>query len=128
MQRENRYIVFKHKDLEAAEAAGFITPGDAWALQHVAGKIALYRHCGDKQPLECVVVESDWPEYEPVWAMIEARVDGKEDDPDDLKELLTFYSVSTVKDLVAEMKKHVEQLVARVYEKPFQSQRVPREG
>lgn len=26
---------------------------------------------------DCVVVEADWPEYEPVWKMIEARVAGK---------------------------------------------------
>ena len=25
---------------------------------------------------DCVVVEADWPEYEPVWKMIEARISG----------------------------------------------------
>lgn len=26
--------------------------------------------------MECVIVESDWPEYEPTWKAIEARVTG----------------------------------------------------
>ena len=28
--------------------------------------------------VECVVVESDWPEYEPVWKMINDRVSGEQ--------------------------------------------------
>lgn len=27
---------------------------------------------------DCVVIEADWPEYEPVWKMIEDRVTGKQ--------------------------------------------------
>ena len=29
------------------------------------------------KPVDCVVVEADWPEYEIVWKMIEARMNGK---------------------------------------------------
>jgi len=35
-------------------------------------------------PVECVVVEADWPEYETVFRMIQARVEGK---PNELAEL-----------------------------------------
>ena len=31
-----------------------------------------------RPPLGCVVVESDWPEYEPTWRAIEARATGAE--------------------------------------------------
>ena len=29
-------------------------------------------------PVTCVVVEHDWPEYEVVWAMIQARIEGRQ--------------------------------------------------
>lgn len=31
--------------------------------------------------MDCVVVESDWPEYEPTWRAIEARVTGAQPVP-----------------------------------------------
>lgn len=37
------------------------------------------------KPVDCVVVESDWPEYEIVWQMIEARVSGKPSEIDRLR-------------------------------------------
>ena len=71
-KRENRYLVSKLSDLEAAlspaqleEACDLSTYADAYRLQRGA------------LPLECVVVESDWPEYEVVWRLIEGRVAGK---------------------------------------------------
>lgn len=36
------------------------------------------------RPVECVVVESDWPEYEIVWKMIQDRMEGR---PNELTEL-----------------------------------------
>lgn len=36
------------------------------------------------RPVECVVVESDWPEYEIVWQMIQDRMEGR---PNELTEL-----------------------------------------
>ncbi len=51
--REDRYIVIKHSDLTDAE------------LDHIDA-------FGFPQR-EAVVVEADWPEYEAVWGMIEAR-------------------------------------------------------
>lgn len=65
--REDRYIVIKSSDLHAADKAGVIAPAVFDAL------CAL-----DKQlpPRQFVVVESDWPEYETVWRMIENRATG----------------------------------------------------
>jgi hypothetical protein len=53
-QREDRYIVIKRKHLTPEQER------DAGALPSVSA----------------VVVETDWPEYEAVWAMIQARVAG----------------------------------------------------
>ena len=67
MEREDRYIVIKRSDLKAAQAAGDVSPIDVVALNYVedsANRIRLERN---KMPLKCVVVESDWPEYEHVW-------------------------------------------------------------
>jgi hypothetical protein len=59
--RENRYIVIKLKRLTARQSA---------MVQKILPSI----------PLACVtaaVVEKDWPEYEPTWRAIEARVTGQ---------------------------------------------------
>ncbi len=50
-QREDRYIVIKRSDITAEQLAAM----------------------PDMPTRDCVVVERDWPEYEPVWAMLEAR-------------------------------------------------------
>lgn len=60
-KREERYIVVK--------------------LKHLAGlQVAPLRNFlrENRVPtLDCVVIESDWPEYEPVWKMIERRMAGQ---------------------------------------------------
>lgn len=56
-EREERYIVIKRKHLVEDEERQL--------------RDCLYRL--NVCPVECVVVESDWPEYEIVWDMIEAR-------------------------------------------------------
>lgn len=72
MERENRYLVIKCKD--AIEA---LTVEQREALSSIAIAVTAHRLNNGKQPLDAVVVESDWPEYEQVWGMIEARVKGK---------------------------------------------------
>lgn len=57
-KREERYIVLKRKHMNA---------GQEFAVRSLLGRI-------DVKTVECVVVESDWPEYETVWRMIEDRV------------------------------------------------------
>lgn len=59
-QREDRYIVIKRKHLTATQEMS----------------IRAYMERLNIRTVECVVVESDWPEYETVWSMIEARVAG----------------------------------------------------
>jgi hypothetical protein len=69
-QREERYIVFKKSHLsgEQLRQLEFMTnEGRGRASSH------------DLFPtVECVVIESDWPEYDPVWAMLEQRVSGEQ--------------------------------------------------
>ena len=67
-QREERYVVFKVSDL------GNSLKGDE--IRRLAREYAEQRRLKGKEPLECVVVEKDWPEYEPTWEAIEARVTG----------------------------------------------------
>ncbi|HAT3683296.1 TPA: hypothetical protein I8552_004173 [Serratia marcescens] len=71
MERENRYLVIKFKD--AIEA---LTVEQREALRGIAIAVTAHRQNNGKQPLDAVVVEADWPEYEKVWGMIEARVKG----------------------------------------------------
>lgn len=70
MIREHRYFVIKLKDLNAA-----LTTTEIGLLNQLAVKVHKYRVTHQKSPLECVVVESDWPEYEPTWKAIESRVE-----------------------------------------------------
>ena len=71
--REERYIVFKMSDL------GNSLKGDE--IRRLAREYAEHRQQLRKKPLECVVVEKDWPEYEPTWKAIEARVTGAQPAP-----------------------------------------------
>ncbi|MCK2123860.1 hypothetical protein [Pseudomonas sp. PNPG3] len=59
-EREERYIVFKVKDLS----------------QHKLGWVRDVIRLNGIPTVDAVVVESDWPEYEPTWAAIERRVTG----------------------------------------------------
>lgn len=59
-QREERFIVIKRKHLNENQEQAIRATLRALSVGTV----------------ECVVVESDWPEYETVWKMIEARMAG----------------------------------------------------
>ena len=69
MIRENRYVVFKNKDIEDG-----LSDTEKLILSAICSKIDKHRKERGKEPLDCVVVESDWPEYEKTWEMIEKRV------------------------------------------------------
>jgi len=43
--------------------------------------------------MKCVVVEHDWPEYEPTWAAIAARVDGASQPTKDRNDFPRFTNV-----------------------------------
>ena len=93
-QRENRYIVIKRKHLE------LLTDQAKETLENIIHAIAIARQpdmdTGMKGEIDCVVVERDWPEYEKVWAMIEARVNGIEAAPEHVSaEPITKYTELT---------------------------------
>lgn len=65
-KREDRYIVIKRSGLDKVP----VSYRNALINPLLALRVHLPRR-------ECLVIESDWPEYEPAWAAIEARVTGK---------------------------------------------------
>lgn len=69
MEREERYVVLKIEDIEH-----FLSVSQKDDLHDIRGTIDAYRRMTKKGELKAVVVEHDWPEYERVWKMLEARV------------------------------------------------------
>ena len=65
-KREDRYVVLKRKDLERLPV---LLQETLWGFLEQA-EFSLPKR-------QYVVVESDWPEYETVFKMIESRVNGK---------------------------------------------------
>ena len=91
IERENRYIVIKRSDLSEVR--------DDVRNQFLAALEPLNEH-NIRIGQRCyVVVESDWPEYELVWAMIEARVNSKP--ATNHGELLTDEQLWNIRDHVA---------------------------
>ena len=75
-KREDRYIVFKLSDVER-----YLTDADRAHLAMMKNEIDAGRDCANKPPFKGLIVESDWPEYEPTWKAIEARVTGAQPAP-----------------------------------------------
>lgn len=73
--REPRYVVLKVTDMAAAQ----LTDTERAAFNAVCDKVSRARICRGKDGLECVVVEKDWPEYEPTWLAIEQRTRSSHD-------------------------------------------------
>lgn len=72
-ERENRYLVLRRRDISDS-----LTELEQQILREIVTKVRLYREgIMQKQPLQCVVVEHDWPEYEPTWEAIRRRVTDK---------------------------------------------------
>lgn len=69
MVRESRYLVMKHTDIESG-----LTDTEQEILTALYWKIEQHRVAVRKSPFKAVVIESDWPEYEPVWGMLETRI------------------------------------------------------
>ena len=66
---ENLYFVLKRSDIR--NSLSFL---EQQILQDIAEKVHHWRteEVG-RDPRKCVVVESDWPEYEPTWHAIKQR-------------------------------------------------------
>ena len=74
-ERENRYLVIKRSDLDAALS---IIDDKHKAGFHAVCRLAnWYRASRGKKNLSCVVVEHDWPEYEATWEAIQDRVEAE---------------------------------------------------
>lgn len=69
--REPRYYVLKLKDINR-----YLDKAEYDFLMSIGNLIANGRAADGKPPFNAAVVEQDWPEFEPVWAMIEARMKG----------------------------------------------------
>ena len=67
-KREARYVVLKNADIMQC-----LTINELIELRRIQAKAVAHRAKLGKPWLDCVVVESDWPEYEPTWRAIEAR-------------------------------------------------------
>lgn len=74
--REERYIVFKVLDVER-----YLTQADQEYLSMMKHEIDAGRDCANKPPFKGLIVEADWPEYEPTWKAIEDRVTGAQPAP-----------------------------------------------
>ena len=70
-KREQRYFVVKVKD-----AKEYLDAHQLEKLAEIADTISEGREKDGILAVDCVVVEADWPEYEPTWKAIEARVTG----------------------------------------------------
>jgi hypothetical protein len=67
-EREDRYIVFKKKDLGAQLMC---------ALLKIRELVNEGRTSAGKPDLVCLVIESDWPEFEQAWEEIRRRMEGR---------------------------------------------------
>ena len=70
-QREVRYVVFKIGDLMRFALS------DLGSLDRIGNQISAGRTAEGRPPFNAVVVEQDWPEFDVVWGMIEARMTGQ---------------------------------------------------
>lgn len=68
-KREDRYLVLKRCDIEM-----YLNKDDSMRLARISRDITNARMDKGRPPLKCVCIESDWPEYETAWSMIENRV------------------------------------------------------
>ena len=68
-KREPRYLVFKLTDIQR-----YFCMRDGCELVELGNALAAARKKDGRPPFNAVVVESDWPEFEPTWAAIEKRM------------------------------------------------------
>lgn len=76
-QREDRYMVIKRKDL------ALLSPTDRDLALTLMGELSTIMDTWNAPKRQYVVVEGDWPEFEPTWAAIQARVEGLATQPDE---------------------------------------------
>ena len=67
-KRERRYTVLKNADI-----GKYLDSADTSLLVSLCDKVTMGRLRDGKPPMQCVVVEHDWPEFEPTWNAITER-------------------------------------------------------
>lgn len=77
LKREDRYFVIKLSDLDK------LSPLDRDTVRSNMLHIAAVLSSWKVPERECLVIESDWPEYEPTWSAIEARTRAADQGDDD---------------------------------------------
>jgi hypothetical protein len=83
MELENRYFVIKLSDLDGrdfyfAEKCNCMYRR---GLAQIKGTTERFRAHRGSPPLDCIVIEKDWPEYEAVLSMLSKRVDAEDNNP-----------------------------------------------
>ena len=68
---EDRYAVIKRKEVNCLSYEEIVQ------LNDILQKLRDVRSTTGKQPLRCVVIESDWPEYQVVLDMLKKRVENE---------------------------------------------------
>ena len=76
MKLENRYFVVKRSDLSQGAILG-MAPANS-SMRHLEEIAAENRSLRGAKPLECLVIEKDWPEYEDVLRILSQRVDSED--------------------------------------------------
>lgn len=69
VEREDRYLVFKYKDVAAA-----LNEDQKQTLHYLSACVDAHRRRQGKDILQALVVEKDWPEFDATWALIAARI------------------------------------------------------
>ncbi len=96
MHRENRYTVIKNTDINR-----YLSFTEIAQMELLFSKVTRERLADGRGEMRCVVVEHNWPEYEPTWKSIENRVDN-----DNLKQRATALGVGLeVTDLLNEIER-----------------------
>jgi acetylornithine/succinyldiaminopimelate/putrescine aminotransferase len=74
MARERRYTIFKHADIDK-----YLTEEQKEKLFELDSHISSCRQQEGRGLMTGLVIEKDWPEFEPAWSMIEKRIDSEPD-------------------------------------------------
>lgn len=72
MKREFRYMVIKYKDIGTV-----LTKTENEILFKLTSKVESARMKQGRGTMKAVVIEHDWPEYEPTWQALSQRIDAE---------------------------------------------------
>ncbi len=88
--REDRYIVIKRSDLDRLERL------DRHLFSQTSRRAHEQMFAAGAPARQFLVLESDWPEFEPTWAAIEARITGKPAEQQQGEPVAVLYANGTV--------------------------------